>query len=124
VHDEAAGAADPGPERPLDILVVDDDADTIALAVATLGDRGHAVLAAGGAAQALRLAEHTAFDVVVCGLGAGSGGTELVHRLRQLPTSRRARYVVAGESLDGSVSLAKPFDAGALRRAVEGAGER
>ena len=123
-HDEAAGEEDAGPERPLDVLVVDDDADTIALAVATLGDRGHAVLVAGGAAQALRLAEHTPFDVVICGLEAESGGTELVHRLRQLPSSRRARYVVAGESLDGAVALAKPFDAGALRRAVEGAGER
>ena len=108
--------------QPLDILVVDDDADTLALASASLGERGHAVLTAGSAAQALRLAEHTAFDVVICGLCPTAGGVEAIHQLRQLATLRRTRFVVAGDFAlgDGALALPKPFEAAALRRAVEG----
>ena len=114
--------ADSAPERPLDVLVVDDDADTLALASASLGERGHAVLTADSAAQALRLAEHTAFDVVVCGLAPAAGGVEAVHQLRKLPTLRRSRFVIAGDASngDGALALPKPFEIAALRRAVEG----
>ena len=122
VLDEAAQEqADVPPERPLDVLVLDDDTDTLALASASLGERGHAVLTAGSPEQALRLAEHTAFDVVVCGLDPEAGGVEAVHQLRQLPTLRRARFVVNGDSSngDGALALPKPFDPTALRRAVE-----
>jgi CheY-like chemotaxis protein len=122
VCDEATQQADLPPERPLDVLVLDDDADTLALASASLGERGHAVLTAGSPAQALRLAEHTAFDVVVCGLSPAAGGVEAVHQLRKQQTLRRARFVVAGDSSngDGALALPKPFDPAALRRAVEG----
>lgn len=75
--------------RPLDILVVDDEAVIRELLSRYFTTRGHAVVAAVDGTNALRLAEQGSFDVVISDLRMpGMDGHELIRRLRQL---RRVR---------------------------------
>ena len=116
----------------LDILLVDDEPGILGYLMRVLSRRGHAVLTAGDAAQALRIAEHSAFDVVVCDLGAaGADRLALVERLRALPTCAAARFVIAAHdptdsaargalaALERVVVLEKPYAVEQLRDAVE-----
>jgi CheY-like chemotaxis protein len=91
------------------------------------------VLAAHDGSQALHLAGHNGFDVIVGDLRlVGADDCALLHRLRALPTCAAARYVVASADGDagrldddGAAALAactlltKPYEIERLRRAVE-----
>ena len=134
--ESAPGAGEPArggdPPRPLDILVVDDEASILGFLTRYFTSRGHAVVAAHDGAHALRIAEQAAFDVIVCDLRMpGLDGIEVISRMRALPTCAGARYVVSTgdssslasrrriEGLDVAAIVEKPYAIDELRRAVE-----
>jgi PAS domain S-box-containing protein len=83
------------PERPLTILLVEDNADTMNSLSRMLTERGHAVHTAASLASALRVASEVAFDVLVSDIELPDGnGLELIRTLR----NRRA---VPGIALSG-----------------------
>jgi len=119
-------------DRPLDILVVDDEEVIVGLLVRYFSSRGHAVVPAHEGRQALRVAERSSFDVVICDLRMpGLDGAEVIRRLQEMPTCSNARFVLSTgdtatpavrQRIDG-LSLAavvdKPYEVEALRRIVE-----
>jgi PAS domain S-box-containing protein len=117
--------------RPLDVLVVDPDASDLMFVERFLTARGHAVINAGSAELALRLAEQTSFDAVVCdGRLADREGVPIAAILRAMPGCTAARFVlsvsspldaeVAPASVHGAVVVARPYDVEELRRLIEG----
>lgn len=119
-------------ERPLDILVIDDEEVIVGLLVRYFSSRGHAVVPAHEGRQALRVAERSSFDVVVCDLRMpGMDGAEVIRRLKELPTCARARFILSTgdtatpavrqriEGLDVTAVVDKPYEVEALRRIVE-----
>ena len=95
--------------------------------------RGHLVTTAEDGTAALREAEQSAFDVVICDLRLpGIDGLEVLRRLRDLPTGERSRCILmsganlrepVGELRDHlrlSAIIDKPFEIEQLRSAVEG----
>jgi PAS domain S-box-containing protein len=119
-------------ERPLDILVIDDEEVIVGLLVRYFSSRGHAVVPAHDGRQALRVAQHSSFDVVVCDLRMpGMDGAEVIRRLQELPSCARARFILStGDTATPAVreringlSLAavvdKPYEVETLRRIVE-----
>jgi len=132
---KAAAAAAPIAEaetNPLDILVVDDESAIRALLERAFTSRGHAVMQAADGSQALNVASQMPFDVVICDLRMpGLSGREVVRRMRELPTCRRARFILstgdsttteeleADEALAVAAVVSKPYDLDSLRRLVE-----
>jgi PAS domain S-box-containing protein len=137
----AAGAVAPasmplngGPAtRPLDILVVEDEVAIRKLLARYFESRGHAVVTTEDGVAALREAEQSAFDVVICDLRLpGIDGFEVMRRLRELPTGANCRCILmsganskvpAGplrEVLRLAAIIDKPFEIEQLRGIVEG----
>ncbi len=118
--------------RPLDILVVDDEMVIREVLARYLTTRGHAVVAAANAEQALRLAEQGSFDVIISDLRMpGMDGRALIRRLRTLPSCRDTRFVLStgdATAIPGPADLTepvvevvtKPYDVDALVAIVEG----
>jgi CheY-like chemotaxis protein len=119
-------------ERPLDILVVDDEEVIVGLLVRYFSSRGHAVVPAHEGHHALRVAQKSSFDVVICDLRMpGMDGAEVIRRLKELPTCASARFILSTgdtatpavrERIDGLALTAvvdKPYEVEALRRIVE-----
>ncbi len=124
-------AAEPDP-NPLDILVVDDESAIRSLLERAFTSRGHAVMHAADGAQALNVAAQMQFDVVICDLRMpGLSGSEVVKQMRELPTCRRARFILStgdsttteqlrsDEGLAVAAVVSKPYDLDSLRRLVE-----
>jgi PAS domain S-box-containing protein len=120
-------------DRPLDILVIDDEEVIVGLLVRYFSSRGHAVVPAHEGRQALRVAERSSFDVVICDLRMpGMDGAEVIRRLKELPSCTSARFILStGDTatpavrlnIDGLALAAvvdKPYEVEALRRIVEG----
>jgi PAS domain S-box-containing protein len=118
--------------KPLEILVVEDELAIRRLLARYFEARGHSVTTAENGMAALREAEQSAFDVVICDLRLpGIDGFEVVRRLRQLPTGERSRCILmsganaklpAGpmrEVLRLDAIVNKPFEIEQLRAAVE-----
>jgi two-component system NtrC family sensor kinase len=129
-----AGPAAQRADRPLDILVVDDEEVIVGLLVRYFSSRGHAVVPAHEGGQALRVAQRSSFDVVICDLRMpGMDGTEVIRRLKALPTCASARFILSTgdtatpavrqriEGLSLSAVVDKPYEVEALRRIVEDA---
>jgi PAS domain S-box-containing protein len=121
-------------ERPLDILVIDDEEVIVGLLVRYFSSRGHAVVPAHEGRHALRVAQRSSFDVVICDLRMpGMDGAEVIRRLKELPTCSGARFILSTgdtatpavhERIDGLALAAvvdKPYEVEALRRIVEDA---
>ncbi|MEP7346511.1 MAG: ATP-binding protein, partial [Gemmatimonadaceae bacterium] len=121
-----------GDPRPLDILVIDDEAPLRDLLQRIFSNRGHAVVTAADGPQAIRLAEQSSFDVVVCDLRMpGMDGRDVINRLRQLencakswfvlttgdPTTQGSDFLIGDSPVDAI--LAKPFKLDALLGVVE-----
>lgn len=118
--------------RPLDILVVDDELVIRELLSRYFTSRGHAVVVAESAEQALPLAEHGSFDAIITDLRMpGMDGRTLIRHLRQLPSCSNTRFVLStgdamaipafAESGEPVVDVvAKPYDVDALVSLVEG----
>ncbi|KAI9015948.1 sensor histidine kinase and response regulator of a two component complex [Hyaloraphidium curvatum] len=124
-------AADAGKRR---VLVADDNPTNRLVAEHMLRRLGHTVSSACDGLQAVELASSTAFDLVLLDLQMPSmGGREAAREIRKLPGGAGARiWALTGEDpaevregceeagMDGV--LGKPVSAGALQRAVAGAG--
>jgi PAS domain S-box-containing protein len=118
--------------RPLDILVVDDEAVIRELLSRYFTTRGHAVVAAVNGEHALRLAESGTFDVIISDLRMpGMDGRALIRRLRELPSCANTRFVLstgdtaaaptgADDALADVAVVNKPYDVDALVDLVEG----
>lgn len=119
-------------QGPLDVLVVDDEVALRELLSRFLEMRGHAVVIAANGEQALRLAEHNTFDVVITDVRMpGIDGPELVRRLRRQPSAARTRFVLSTgdslldasdlerEDLEDVRLLHKPYDVSSLTRIIE-----
>ncbi len=124
-------AAEPDP-NPLDILIVDDESAIRSLLERAFTSRGHAVMHAADGTQALNVAAQMPFDVVICDLRMpGLSGREVVKQMRELPTCRRARFILStgdststdqlrsDEVLAVAAVVSKPYDLDSLRRLVE-----
>jgi len=118
--------------RPLDLLVVDDEAVIRELLSRFFATRGHAVMTAQDGAHALRLAEQSTFDVVISDLRMpGMNGLELIRQLRPLPSCANTRFMIStgdatalplrrdDASMAGVVVVNKPYDVDALCDLVE-----
>jgi CheY-like chemotaxis protein len=119
-------------ERPLDLLVVDDEDVIVGLLERYFLARGHAVVSAREGAQAIRLAEHASFDVAICDLRMpGMDGTEVIRRLQALPTCANTRFILSTgdtatpavreriDALPLAAVVDKPYEMEALRQIVE-----
>lgn len=105
----ARGARRPVASRPLDILVVDDEAVIRELLSRYFTTRGHAVVAAVDGEHALRLTEGGSFDVIISDLRMpGMNGRELIRRLRQLPSCAKTRFMIS--TGDAAAAAARPGD--------------
>ena len=124
---ETASAA-----KPLDILIVDDEPSILDFLSSFLTSRGHAVVTALDGAEAIRIAERTGFDLVVCDLRMpGMDGATTIQRLRELPSMAEARYIISTgdavslesrmriESVQPCAVLTKPYRIEELRNAIE-----
>jgi len=121
-----------GRPQPLDLLVVDDELVIRELLARYFTSRGHAVVAASDAEQALRLAEHNSFDAIITDLRMpGMDGRTLIRRLRVLPSCRNTRFILstgdetaipapAGSDEPVVDVVPKPYDVDALVNLVEG----
>ncbi|MFN8571493.1 MAG: ATP-binding protein [Gemmatimonadaceae bacterium] len=119
--------------RPLDILIVDDEQSLRTLLKRIFADRGHAVVTAANGAQALRLAEQTSFDVVVCDLRMPTmDGRDVIQHMSALPTCVATRFVLSTGDVTGisapaghpapriDAVVAKPYNVSLLVEIVEG----
>lgn len=119
--------------RPLDVLVIDDERAICDILSRILSARGHAVLTASGGGEALRLAEHSGFDVVITDLRMpGMDGREVIRRLRLLPGFADTRFFLSTGDLalgamskgvsapDGVLLVEKPYEVDRLVQLVEG----
>mgnify|MGYP000066165052 CR=1 FL=1 len=113
--------------RPLQVLLVEDHADTARLMARLLESGGHEVKVAGGFTAAMELARQRRFDVLLSDLGLPDGsGLELMRQLR-------LRYGLRGIALSGysmeqdllksreagfDEHLTKPIDPARLETAV------
>jgi len=122
----------PQAEQPLDILVIDDEEVIVGLLVRYFSSRGHAVVPAHEGRHALRVAQRSSFDVVICDLRMpGMDGVEVIRRLKELPSCERARFILSTgdtatpavrqriEGLALAAIVDKPYEVEALRRIVE-----
>jgi PAS domain S-box-containing protein len=113
------------PERPLTILVVDDDALVLANTVAMLEDLGHRGVEAGSGQEALAiLASGSAVDLVLTDQAMpGLTGTQLAGRIKAQQLGMPIILATGFADLPSSahpdlVRLNKPFDQEALARAI------
>lgn len=118
--------------RPLDVLVIDDERAICEILSRILSARGHAVLTAAGGSDALRLAEHSGFDVVISDLRMpGMDGREVIRRLRLLPSFAKTRFFLStgdlasgalrrGPDTEDVVLVEKPYDVDLVVQLVEG----
>lgn len=130
---EAPGPAASSATRALDVLIVDDEEALRTLLTRMLSERGHAVVTAASGAQALRLAEQSTFDVVLCDLRMPAmDGRDVIRRMGALPSCATTRFVLSTGDI-GSVTIqptdrairidaiiAKPYDLSLLLEIVEG----
>jgi two-component system, cell cycle sensor histidine kinase and response regulator CckA len=117
--------------RPLDVLVVDPGASDLLFVERFLTARGHAVVNAGSGELALRLADQTSFDAVLCDARlVGRDGTAIAVALRSMDGCSGARFVLSmpeqidgrpvPSTLEGAAVVARPYDVEELRRLIEG----
>jgi two-component system, NtrC family, sensor kinase len=136
----AAPAAAPAPmpsapeqpvNRPLRILIADDEA-TLRLAIALfLGRRGHQVTQAADAYEAHRLAQEAEFDVALVDARMPGDGLALLEKLEAMPRLRGRTALMTGDLgrtrtsqgiTTGRPYITKPFDLMDVVRLVEALG--
>ena len=124
-----SGGPDDGERRPLQLLIVDDDATQCALIAAAASHAGHAVTLARSCAEAIEMIRTTRFDCVTLDLMLEDGdGTEV---LQAMAAAKFAGSVIVVSGMDAArriaarsyarslrielQSLPKPLDLAALR---------
>jgi hypothetical protein len=94
--------------RALDVLVVDPDPKSLNFLTAFLASRGHAALVAADVDDAVHLADHLAFDAVICDAGvAGSGAT--LGAFRAAAGCTGARFIVVAGNAASTAQLLLPL---------------
>jgi two-component system, NtrC family, sensor kinase len=117
---EQAQPSEPGMAgRPLRVLVADDE-PALRLAISMfLGRRGHTVVQAADAYEALRLAREQEFDVALVDARMPGDGLQLLERLESIPSLRGRTALMTGDLgrartrqgiATGRPYLTKPFD--------------
>jgi CheY-like chemotaxis protein len=97
-------------ERPLKILLVEDDADTANMLARMLKTRGNDVTIAVGCESALALAERHTFELVISDLGLPDGdGLQLMRQLKSQSQIRGIAYSGYGMEQDIRNSLLAGF---------------
>jgi two-component system, sensor histidine kinase len=129
----AAGRSPPAPERPLDILVAEDNPVNRIVAGTILGELGHRVAFSTDGETAVAALGRSRFDLVLMDIEMpGLDGPSALTAIRALPGSAGTTPVVAltarGEEARGDLMahgfdgyVAKPIDPAALSRAIEDA---
>jgi two-component system, NtrC family, sensor kinase len=117
--------------RPLRILIADDEA-TLRLAIALfLGRRGHQVTQAADAYEAHRLAQEAEFDVALVDARMPGDGLALLEKLEAMPRLRGRTALMTGDLgrtrtsqgiTTGRPYITKPFDLMDVVRLVEALG--
>jgi two-component system CheB/CheR fusion protein len=116
--------------RPISVLVIEDDVDSLDLYEVLLASIGWRVATAGTAAAALAQLDVVRIDVILSDLGLpDTDGFELLPALRKRAGRRVPAVAISGFGLDYDVRraldagydvhLTKPVRLGALREAVE-----
>lgn len=114
--DEPAAAAPPVPFQPprASVLVVDDAAVNRELLRSTLEPFGYAVIQAASVQQALELARHNAFDLVLCDLHMpDEDGWDFLRAIKAEPRLGEIPIAIVTASVWGEVDKAKAFELGA-----------
>ena len=117
--------------KPLDVLVVDPGATDLIFVERFLTSRGHAVLNATSGELAVRLANQTSFDAVVCDVRlTGRDGKLVAAALRETTGCASARFVLSTptpldmqalpEPIVNGTVVGRPYDVEELRRLIEG----
>lgn len=94
--------------RALDVLVVEPDTKSLNFLTAFLGSRGHAALVAADVGTAVRLAEHLAFDAVICDAGIAGSGAALAD-FRAAGGCAAARFIVVAGNAASTARLPVPL---------------
>lgn len=116
---EPEAIAPRSPTRSLRVLVADDE-PTLRLAIALfLGRRGHEVVQAADAYEALRLAQEQSFDAALVDARMPGDGLHLLEQLEEMPELRGRTALMTGDLgrartsqgiTTGRPYLVKPFD--------------
>jgi PAS domain S-box-containing protein len=117
--------------RALDVLVVESVAEDVAFVERFLTSRGHAVICPGTPEAAVTLANHTAFDAILCDVRLKlRDGTSVARALRATTGGAHSRMVLSappdavadgiGGSIDNAIPATRPYDVEELRRLIEG----
>jgi PAS domain S-box-containing protein len=120
------------PQRPLRVLVADDE-PTLRLAIALfLGRRGHQVVEAADAHEAFALAQEREFDVALVDVRMPGDGLELIEKLEAMPSLHGRTALMTGDMgrarttqgiATGRPYLVKPFDMTEVVHIVERLGQ-
>lgn len=121
-------------EQPINLLIVEDDADFRDLSARWMQRKGHTVAAAAGGAEALSLCERQHFDVGVFDLNMpGMSGMELLQRIRDADIDLEVIILTGQGTIESAVQsmkmgagdyLTKPCPLGDLEHHCELARER
>ena len=126
-------ASEPAPGPQVVVLIVDDEAELVDIAVTYLSARGYTVLSARDAKEALKIiADHGAVDAMVTDIvmGGGMDGMELAQTVRLLSPRTKVVYssgfpadALSERSLPlaGSLILQKPYRLAELGASVANA---
>ncbi|TCS38026.1 PAS/PAC sensor hybrid histidine kinase [Paucimonas lemoignei] len=129
-----AAATESHPSRPLNILIVDDNADAAVSLEALLEEQGHVVTVRENAQSALEEAKHLRPEALILDIGLPDmDGYELSRRLHGLSETKDAMYIALtgyGQAHDKILAKAagfqhyfvKPVDMTSLRRVLSAAG--
>ena len=94
--------------RALDVLVVDPDAKSLSFLTAFLSSRGHAALVAADVGYAVHLAEHLAFDAVICDAGI-AGSIATLGAFRAAAGCAAAKFIVVAGNAASTARLPVPL---------------
>ena len=120
---DARKADTPLAERPLSILLVEDDATIRAYTAELLASAGHVVHEAGSGEHALPLLERDLVDVLVTDMNLpGMSGRMLARRAREIRSQTGIIFATGdghpADGADGAAVLHKPYRLSALAEAV------
>ncbi len=130
-HDATAVSHVGQAPQPLDVLIVDPGASDLIFIERFLTSRGHAVVNAGSGELAIRLADQTSFDAVVCDARLLSrDGASVAATLRAASGCAHARFVLSAPEplgadalppgVENAMLVTRPYDVEELRRLIEG----
>ena len=106
----------PARSSPVQVLVVDQDEDTLELLGEYLHARGMEVMTAYAADEAVALARSVPVDVVFTEVAEGGGGLQLVHAARTRAVPSAVVVSVTHDSLDLAVSCMKAGASDVIRK--------